>query len=924
MALKVEELQVLIAANADQFKSELLSIHKQLEGLGKVTNTISGSTGFGGLFRSITAANLSTQLITNTISKLGRTFSNLTSSIVESGGEYARLSMINDVLARNLGITNVQLQKLRNSLADANTYGTVAEEVIRNLALSGMFEYAERVSYADARTGELETGVNALVLAMKDLAATGVMESGAAIKELTRFIQSGYGLEGASADMLAGIGNLAQEYKVWGEQNGIVGRQLDAQEQRMARIDLLVREATKSWGAYAATYQTSGKLIESIQRILKNITEIIGKALEPALFVASSAFFQFLYAVRESLAPTEEGVIGLQNTIQSFAVKVAGFFVAVARVIGRVLMMIPVIGKNFANLANFTVKPMKAQAKLAGATSDTASAMDSASKAAKKLKNELAGFDELDVINEDTGGTGLEDLANMGSIGAGGGAGDLGLEDMSEQINEFADKFTEKFDKITKAISDFLKPLKPVFEFIKKYILPHLGKFLLILGAVAIAVGVVALALKGLAFVIGILTSPITIVILAIAGLVTVFILLYQNSEVFRNMIQSIAGLVKDVLAVAFDVLGQVITFVWANVIQPAFLWIQENVLPVLEDWWDMITRVVNLIRARMPEIKTIIDKYLVVVFNNLKGVIQIVGDVISWLWENIFKPLIYWIINNAVPIVNTLISVFLFLVQVFTIIAQVVGAVVIPIIKVLWETFKIVFNTIKAVVLTVLEKVVLPILKTFWSFLTGFVIPVLQTLWAVAKLVFNSILYVVQIVWNGIRAAIQPVVDWFNIHVKPKIQEFADKIKAIWDGIKQHASNVWEGIKSAFKTGINGVIRLLNNFIGKVNSALDKISSAAQSIPGGKSISFRVGYIPELAKGGIIDKPTLAKLGEAGTEAVVPLEQNTEWIDKLASKINQGGGQTLIVKLGEDKIFDKFIEWMNSKSLTGNLDLNI
>lgn len=51
---------------------------------------------------------------------------------------------------------------------------------------------------------------------------------------------------------------------------------------------------------------------------------------------------------------------------------------------------------------------------------------------------------------------------------------------------------------------------------------------------------------------------------------------------------------------------------------------------------------------------------------------------------------------------------------------------------------------------------------------------------------------------------------------------------------------------------------------------------------------------LPRLAKGGVISQPTQAIIGEAGKEAVVPLENNMEWLDiladKLANKISTSG----------------------------------
>ena len=46
--------------------------------------------------------------------------------------------------------------------------------------------------------------------------------------------------------------------------------------------------------------------------------------------------------------------------------------------------------------------------------------------------------------------------------------------------------------------------------------------------------------------------------------------------------------------------------------------------------------------------------------------------------------------------------------------------------------------------------------------------------------------------------------------------------------------------------------------------------------------------YVPKYARGGVFDSPHIGIIGEAGAEAVMPLENNTEWIDILAHKITQ------------------------------------
>ena len=120
-------------------------------------------------------------------------------------------------------------------------------------------------------------------------------------------------------------------------------------------------------------------------------------------------------------------------------------------------------------------------------------------------------------------------------------------------------------------------------------------------------------------------------------------------------------------------------------------------------------------------------------------------------------------------------------------------------------------------------------------------------------------------------------------------------------------------------ETPINYIIDALNSFISGINKI--KIPDWVPAV-GGKGIN--IPKIPKLAQGGIVDKPTYAMIGEAGKEAVMPLERNTGWIDSLADKLagkvgGNGNPIQLTVKLGEDTIFEKFIEYSKDKSFETN-----
>ena len=92
----------------------------------------------------------------------------------------------------------------------------------------------------------------------------------------------------------------------------------------------------------------------------------------------------------------------------------------------------------------------------------------------------------------------------------------------------------------------------------------------------------------------------------------------------------------------------------------------------------------------------------------------------------------------------------------------------------------------------------------------------------------------------------------------KSLLQAFLDGMKNAGGLIAGIAGNVWNAVRG-----------LLNKAIDKINAAL----VFKVPIPGpGPDISIDAPNIPHLAKGGIVTRPTVALIGEAGPEAVVPL----------------------------------------------------
>lgn len=135
----------------------------------------------------------------------------------------------------------------------------------------------------------------------------------------------------------------------------------------------------------------------------------------------------------------------------------------------------------------------------------------------------------------------------------------------------------------------------------------------------------------------------------------------------------------------------------------------------------------------------------------------------------------------------------------------------------------------------------------------------------------WNSISTDSQGVWNGI-------VNFLNT-------TFSTDWGKAWNGLANLVDDAFKGLEGMVKKPINAIIDMANYLIEKLNTIKIDIPDWVPEV-GGDSFSIGIPKIPKLATGGIIDSPTLAMVGEAGKEAVMPLENNTGWIDQLAGQI--------------------------------------
>lgn len=166
------------------------------------------------------------------------------------------------------------------------------------------------------------------------------------------------------------------------------------------------------------------------------------------------------------------------------------------------------------------------------------------------------------------------------------------------------------------------------------------------------------------------------------------------------------------------------------------------------------------------------------------------------------------------------------------------------------------------------------------------------QKAWNALTNVFSSIGTWFGERWNDVTTALSNVATWFgNIFktafeaVKNAFSTIGSFFSGVWTTVKNIFVNagqmVGSAVGGAFKSAVNAVLgtieNVVNGFIGMINGVIGLINK----IPGVSLGS--VGYVslPRLARGGIIDSPTVAMIGEAGKEVVMPLE-NTGFLQTM------------------------------------------
>jgi phage-related protein len=304
-----------------------------------------------------------------------------------------------------------------------------------------------------------------------------------------------------------------------------------------------------------------------------------------------------------------------------------------------------------------------------------------------------------------------------------------------------------------------------------------------------------------------------------------------------------------------------------------------EIIQPIIDKLPDII---ISIVDALMDNLPSLIDGLITFTLGIVNATPQIIMGLLQAL-PTIIEKIVTGLLNCLPQLIEGAIQVVIGLVahlpEIIMGLIQAIPEIVVSIAQALiqaapkiWEAFTEIFS--KA--WTKIQEIFAGVGEWFTN--------MFSKAWEGIKGIWNNVVGFFQGIWNGIVGIFQGVGNWF----RGIFQGAVSGIKAAFNGVKTWFQNLWNGIWSVIKTPINWIIDGINTIIDGLNSLSIKVPDWVPFV-GGQTWGVNIPKIAKLAKGGIVDSGTPFIAGEAGAEAVIPLENNNQWIYKFAHAFADG-----------------------------------
>lgn len=537
---------------------------------------------------------------------------------------------------------------------------------------------------------------------------------------------------------------------------------------------------------------------------------------------------------------------------------------------------------------------------------DYAASLDKTAGSAKKAAGALAAFDDLNVLQKNDSGS--------GSGGTGSGESDLYEEvptgkELSDKIQPFIDYLKKLKVSIKNGWDETWSNLDVSLQFdnIKSSIESIKNSFLNIFSDSEVSASVDNFAMTFSRSLGSISASVVSIGATIAENLLGgISIYLESNSENIKNYIIDMFDIASDISVLAsqgadafanvFSVFGdengQQITANLIQIFSDAFMMVTENAAKFGKDIIDCI---VTPFVENQDALKDALDGLLRVIADlttTISDGVQHVTGKITELYDEHIHPFAENVKNGMSELIAKFLEFWNTYVQ--------------PILQNLALMFEDTYeNHLKPVFDNIFE-------------IMGIVIDILNDLWT------NILQPIIAWIIENVLPVILPIIENLSQNIKDSVDFILDLINFLLAGVKlvfaaihalltKDTDKALRQTEKSVKDFVNSVIQMFENMVNHVINGLNSLISGFNSIGfdlpdflGGGSWHPSIPTIPtvnlpRLANGGVTTGRTLAEIGEAGREAVLPLENNTGWMDDLASKLaskmpDYSGAKTVVL----------------------------
>lgn len=572
--------------------------------------------------------------------------------------------------------------------------------------------------------------------------------------------------------------------------NGIAktGSELSNTEKVMARYIAIQQQTATASGDLARTLNSPANQLRVLQNNLNLLKIELGNAFMPIVQV----------------------VLPILNSFVQALVKVTSI---VAR------FMNALFGTSASSSAGSTADAIGGVSSAVNGVSDAYNnAGDSAKKAAKDAKGFLAGFDEINKVNQNS-----SDSDSGSGSSSGGSAGGIDIPTFNTEEQEGA------LSELAGKVEEFALKVRNTFISIANFIKEHKEIIIsLVSGLVAGVIGIFVAANWGT------IVSTISGIFIPLITWFKNLALAMEFSTPLKVFSYGLFGISPIALAIV-----AIIAAVTAAVV---YLWqTSDTFRQSLIDGWNA------LISALTPY------------WEAIKGALILIGDLLI----TFLKPILF----------------------------------------ILWDAWCTVVDNIVKITMSLWTNCIAPVVQFLGECLKK-IIDGLSEIWQAWKPTIEKIGEILVGIWN---TCLKPVVNWLGNEFIQAFRNIGNYIKPILDSLKTmfgglidfivgvftgNWQKAWQGVQNIFKGIFDGLVNIakkpINSIIDAINTMIKGLNKIKLPdwVPGLGGKGINIPTIPKLAKGGIIDSPTIAMVGEAGKEAVMPLENNTGWITDLANKV--------------------------------------